>query len=325
MSVPKLQRTLLLPLLIFCAVVNPATGRAHAQRSSGVSRQAVSRPHTTCDAVVLSLQPGVLGLDGKRDPAYPAPPSDIVVDPVAAEAPLYAKAIRTYKHVGRGTRGPLVSERYVKTSVRKYLAPAGHAKLSTWYKRAFSACGYQRAWEHPYSQGYAEMGYQSPTTPALFISMAVQGISSTRSVVVYYAQAISPPKRTKAYRVPDPQASLTIDYSPTPSRTYRISLHDQNSLDTILGALDTSATMDVLPHTCFSPNQGQATLAFKSHKEIATVVYVLPYCHDFRLRGKPLAVSDSDLAVWYAVGMVFYRYCASHTCNPSKSGHARSQ
>jgi hypothetical protein len=254
-------------------------------------------------------------------------------DPVDLPAPLYPNAVQSSRKV-QVVFYDRPASAYEKTAVAEFTIPTRVGPALAWYAKAFATCGY-----HTVSHGKTNdngvsargLTVQSSTFPNLYLSVSLQRLSGSQSLLVYYGVVVSLPERPVNTYVPTNERRVRITYVfPDGRHKWRLSIDDPQLVGTLVEAVDAGATWgaskspDYIGHTCWTLyNQGRALLDFIPPAGKHMVVYVDYSCRNFGIVGshgrvqEDNKIEDYDRSVWYAVSYVAYRYCLEHRCRTS--------
>ncbi len=208
----------LLPLLI------AATGAWPAHASE--VRASVSAP---CSAgLTLLLRPGSVPGNVNRT-ALPA--HDMPAGPVMVHLPLYPAASRitsTFPAAGFQVLPPA----YRKVAIASFALPGALNRVSSWYRIAFSTCGYQADGEMPLQQHggppFAGLSFASHVG-VRWVALTFRPISSHLTLVQYVAQTLDLPPRPAASFLHGPFVRVSVLYrsagaAQTMDHTYRFTI-----------------------------------------------------------------------------------------------------
>jgi hypothetical protein len=312
-----------------------AAGAAQSRFQAAAPPAGRGRIPSQCIGLTMHLEPGALRPDGSPWPSW-AIARDMPLDPVTVQVPLYPGAAASRAPLAKNIYFSVTASRYLKMAVAEFSVPSGTSHALRWYRKSFAACGFTTR-EHSTNA----VVFASPTTASLEAAVAVQGVSSRSSLILYYAEAVSPPLRPPGSLVPDTlcggpcgpsvprrdvQKFVQVTYAfpvhtfgnprSRPQLGWRIKLVNRADIHALANVIDTPATIDASMHSC-AGNFGGATLRFTSAAGKHTRVVVNPDCFDFSVNGSRGIVDDNH-GVFSFVEFLVYKHCVEYHCRPVK-------
>lgn len=268
-----------------------------------------------CFGVTMHLEPGMLKPNGSPW-GFPIA-KDVPLDPVTAQVPLYPGSVSSHAPLAQNVFMGVSLNNYIKTAVAEYSLPADPATALQWYRKSFAECGFFPDGESGGNPTTA-VEFSSSTTSSLHVDVSLEAVSTHSSLVLYYASALSTPKRPSLSEIAGNVTSASVMYSASVPITskhgphVRITFHNPSVLAD-LEYLVARPGVDI-GSACVVGGRtkgGGEVVVF--HTASGRAERMVVGCSYFTINGSR-PIDDASDSVWSYISFLVYQHCFQYGC-----------